>query len=376
MKKKFALIIIFGIAILIHPLAAQTWTSAKRLTWTPDGSYDPDITADTNENIHITWEELKSSAEIFYKKSTNGGVNWTTKRLTWDSGYSSSPAVATDSSNNIHVVWYKDFTSVAIFYKKSTNGGSSWTEKRLTWSGGSYYPDIATGGGNNIHVVWEGGHGGGDFEIFYKKSVDGGTSWTQKQLTWNTGSSGYPAIAINKSNHILIVWQDYSPGNYEIYFKRSTNGGTSWTTKRLTWGSGQSLRPAIATDKSNNIHVVWRDNATGDYEIYYKRSTNGGTSWTTKRLTWNSEYSFSQAIATDSSNNIHVAWVEERSGNRDIFYKRSTNGGISWSNRRLTWTAGETSSPSLATDASNNIHLVYYDNTTGTKEIYYKKGIQ
>lgn len=379
MKKKYSLIfvtvILFMLFVMLQPLAAQTWTSAKRLTWTPEASYNPDIAVDTNGNIHVTWGEHKGSAEIFYKKSTNGGISWTTKRLTWDSGSSYFPAIATYLSSNIHIVWYNDFTSVSVFYKRSTDGGSSWIQKRLTWSGGFYYPDIATGGSNNIHVVWEGAHSG-DFEIFYKKSTDGGSSWTQKRLTWNTGSSGGSAIAINSSNHIHIVWHDYTPGNHELYFKSSTDGGASWMTKRLTWDLGQSLNPAIAVDSSNNIHIVWRDNKTENYEIYYKKSTNGGTNWTTKRLTWNSEYSFDQAIATDSGGNIHVAWVEERSGNRDIFYKRSTDGGLSWAHRRLTWTPGETSSPSLVTDGKDNIHLVYYDNTTGSKEIYYKKGIQ
>jgi len=70
------------------------------------------------------------------------------------------------------------------------------------------------------------------------------------------------------------VWIDNSPGNLEIFYKRSTDGGTSWSAaKRLTYSSGSSWDPNIATDSGNNIHVVWYDNSPGNLEILYKEGT-------------------------------------------------------------------------------------------------------
>jgi len=47
-----------------------------------------------------------------------------------------------------------------------------------------------------------------------------------------------------------------------------------WTSaKRLTWTSGHSLDPAIAIDSSGNLHIVWHDDTPGNYEIYYKKGT-------------------------------------------------------------------------------------------------------
>jgi hypothetical protein len=372
---KYGLLVVFCFVVLIQPLTGQTWTSAKRLTWTANSSFDPKVTADTNNNIHIVWQENMGSGEIFYKKSTDGGASWITKRLTWNPGASYSPVIVTDSNDNIHVTWYEDYLNVEIFYKKSTNGGTTWTQKQLTWAGGSYNPDIAVDSNNHIHIVWEGGMSG-NFEIYYKKSVDGGSSWTQKRLTWNSGISQNSAIAVDKNDNIHIVWHDYTPGYYALFYKKSTNGGASWTTKRLTWTSSSALEPAIATDSNNNIHIIWRSDPSGNYEIFYKMSTNGGTSWKTKRLTWSSENSYSPVIAADWTNNVHVAWMEERSGNREIFYKRSTDGGVSWEHKRLTWTSGESSWPDIAMDPNNKIHVVYYDNTVGNREIYHKIGIQ
>lgn len=43
-----------------------------------------------------------------------------------------------------------------------------------------------------------------------------------------------------------------------------------WTpVKRITWTSGSSYYPAIAIDSTDIIHVVWQDNTPGNYEVYY-----------------------------------------------------------------------------------------------------------
>jgi len=45
-----------------------------------------------------------------------------------------------------------------------------------------------------------------------------------------------------------------------------------WTpAKRLTLNSGSSLYPAIAVDPSGNPHMVWDDDTPGNREIYYKK---------------------------------------------------------------------------------------------------------
>ena len=256
---------------------------------------------------------------------------------------------------------------------------SDWgATKRITWnSGDSYDPAIAVDSSNNIHMVWC-DYTPGNSEIYYKRSTDGGLTWSDSQrLIWNSGNSSYPAIAIDSNNNLHVMWHDWTPGNWEIYYKRSTDGGSTWNaTKRITWTSSDSYDPEIAIDSNNNLHVVWYDSTPGNYEIYYKRSTDGGSTWgATKRLTWNSSNSIHPAIAIDSNNNLHVVWWDSTPGNWEIYYKRSTDGGLSWgAMKRLTWNSGSSCDPAIAIDSNNNIHVVWYDSTPGNYEIYYKKG--
>ena len=379
MKKKAILIGLVGVFLLFQPIHAQTWTASKRLTFTSDRSFYPALAVDSNGHIHVVWDdETPGNREVYYKKSTDAGSTWTTKRLTYSSSSSRDAVVAIDSNDHIHVAWMDESPGNSeIYYKKSTNGGANWTTKRLTYnSGASFSPAITVDSNDHIHLVWD-DDSPLDSEIFYKRSTDGGATWTTKRLTYNSLNSWYPIIAVASNNHLYVVWHQFSPSETEIYLKRSTNGGVTWTTKRLTYNSGYSRYPAIAMDSNDHIHLVWDDDSPGNLEIYYKKSTDGGTNWTTKRLTDNSGGSKEPSIAVDSGNRIHVVWMDLTPVNYEIFYRKSTDGGANWRNvKRLTWNSNHSEYPSVATDSSDNIHVVWQDYTPGNLEIYYKKGTQ
>jgi hypothetical protein len=106
-------------------------------------------------------------------------------------------------------------------------------------------------------------------------------------------------------------------------FIQPLSAQTWFPSKRLTWTSGNSWYPAVAVDSNTNIHVVWHDDTPGVAEVYYKRSPNGGLSWeSSKRLTWNPGFSISTAIAVDANNTIHMVWYNNTSGNPEIYYKK------------------------------------------------------
>ena len=362
----------------------DTWTPTENLSNNAGDSAYP-VIAVSGSNIYVVWyDNTLGDFEIYFKKSDDGGTTWkTTENLSNNAGFAVDPAIAVDGQN-IYVVW-QNYTpgidkSDEIYFKKSDDGGATWTaNKKLTNNSvSSLGPAIAVDG-SNIYVVWFDfppwhDYAPGNYEIYLKHSDDGGVTWTTKRLTWNTGTSVIPAIAVDGSN-IYVVWMDSSPGNYDIYFKQSSDGGTTWPTrKRLTGDVGYSWSPAIAVD-GQNIYVVWQDYRPGNYEIYFKQSSDGGATWPDrKRLTGNAGNSEFPAIAVDGSN-IYVVWMDSSPGNYDIYFKQSSDGGATWpARKRLTGNAGDSCYPAIAVDGSN-IYVVWMDITSGNFEIYFKKGI-
>jgi hypothetical protein len=133
-------------------------------------------------------------------------------------------------------------------------------------------PDIKADAFGNLHVVWQ-EDTPGSIEIYYRKSTDGGATWgPSRRLTWNTDASISPALHVESSGNIHLVWSDYTPGNVEVFYRMSSDRGVTWTTpKRLTWNAGDSWSPQLIVQWGYNYHLVWSDSTPGNYEIYYRR---------------------------------------------------------------------------------------------------------
>ena len=318
----------------IQNCSAQ-WQSDVRLTNNDSISYPYNFNnawcvASSGSVVHVVWfDKRDGNYEIYYKRSTDAGVNWgTDTRLTSNSSDSRYPSVAV-SGSIIHVVWYDNRDgNNEIYYKRSTDAGVSCVaDTRLTNNtGNSRSPSVAVTG-SVVHIAWEDNRNA-NYDIYYKRSSDGGISWGTDVRMTNNNSSYSESASITVSGSVVhVVWQDYrDDGNYEIYYKRSTNDGVSWgADTRLTNSTSNSSSPSVSVSGSV-VHVAWQDYRDGDWEIYYKRSTNDGVSWgVDTRLTNNTSDSYSPSVAVSGSV-VHVVWYDYRDGNYEIYYKRDPTG--------------------------------------------------
>jgi len=370
------------LSLLIGPLSLwgtsgfAQWESDMRLTYNDSTSFtslsNAWCVAGSGDTVHTVWYDSRDgNQEIYYKHSTDGGINWGSDfRLTNDSLWQGYPSVMV-SGPHVHVVWYDLFAE--IHYKRSTDGGNNWSSDTRISSNiaNAYCPSIAVTG-SQAHVTWQDIRDGNS-EIYYNRSIDSGATWElDRRLTYDTTNSYLPSVAVSGSN-VHIVWYDNRDGNYEIYYKRSTDGGVSWEQDiRLTRDTARSYIPSVAVS-GVNVHIVWRDTRDGNYEIYYKRSTDGGTTWGSDyRLTNDTAFSDHPSVAVSNSN-VHLVWDDARNGTHRIFYKTSTDGGASWGpDTCLTLPSIESDYPSVAVSGSK-VHVVWYDYRDGNSEIYYKR---
>ena len=219
--------------------------------------------------------------------------------------------------------------------------------------------------------------------IFYAKSTNGGQTWTETALTTDTTYIQMrPSIAVDASNNLHVVWNGAhsgSPSNYQIRYIKYTAGG-SWDASptNLTSGSYSQDSPSIAVDSSNNLHVVWSGAHSGspsNYQIRYIKYTAGG-SWDaspTNLINEPSYWNVFASIAVDSSNNLHVVWYGYYSGSAyyQIRYIKYTVGsGWDASPTNLTSDSYHQYSPSITVDESNNLHVVWCGQHSTSTSIY------
>jgi hypothetical protein len=221
-------------------------------------------------------------------------------------------------------------------------------------------------------VVWE-DRRDGNREVYHKRSTDAGATWSpDARLTNDVATSGYPSVALVDSL-VHVVWYDFRDTNWEIYYKRSTDSGATWGgDTRLTTDAGTSWTPSVAAT-GTKVHMVWQDSRDGNREIYYKRSTDSGATWGSDvRLTASLDSSWAPSV-TSSGSNVHIVWWDRRDGNREIYYKRSTDEGTTWeADLRLTSDPAGSSTPSVAVSGMI-VHVLWADLRPGNSEIFYKR---
>jgi hypothetical protein len=375
----FVLIIVVSFSNQLH----SQWSSDVRLTNSTGSSmtsFNTGSIASSGDTIHIVWRDNRDgNTEIYYKRSTNGGLSWGPDvRLTNNSASSENPTIAVNGPN-VYVVWFDNRDgNNEIYFKRSPDGGSGWVnEQNLSNNNNNSSNPAISVSGSIIHVVWQDTQISPGLEIFHKRSTDNGATWTANtRVTYGNFSASRPSISATGS-FVHIAYIDARSSNDEIYYNRSTDGGITWgPDTRLTYGINNSWYPSISAVNSM-VHVAWEDNRVGYYKVYYKRSTNGGSNWSSDTLLTTHEngslYPYIIASNQVISPNVHIVWYDNRDGNYEIYYKRSTNEGISWEpDVRLTNYAGSSEGPSLSISGIK-VHLVWFDNRDGDWEIYYKQ---
>lgn len=369
----FLLVIILAVTSsspAISQSEIRSWIT-RRLTRTVQDSFYPTI-AGSGNYVHVVWVE--SVDGMYYRRSVNSGNTWR-KIKPLLTKHVSDTDIAT-SGETVYVVCDRFFSNKnsEIFFKKSSNNGATWGKwKRLTYQTGRSSNPAIGASGKDVHVVWADGFAGKS-EILYMRSANNGASWrSTKRLTRNSGSSVYPSIAVS-GNNVHVVWQDETPGNSEIFYKRSENNGIIWgKQKRLTKNNGISSSPTVAV-LGTHIYVTWWDTTSGNAEIYFRSSNDNGTTWgETRNISHNAGGSYYPVITT-LDGDIHVVWGDYSPGNQEIHYRWSSDNGTTWSKtKRLTRNAGSSSFPDIV-GVSNFIHVVWMDKTPGNWEIYYKRG--
>ncbi|MDH5645845.1 MAG: hypothetical protein OEZ01_07545, partial [Candidatus Heimdallarchaeota archaeon] len=234
------------------------------------------------------------------------------------------------------------------------------------------------------------------------------TSNLDNDWTWSTTSvistvssqiSSNPVIAIDSSDNIHIVWDDFSDYDgsgvdQDIFYRRYSRSTLSWSNISVlsAESNNNALRPNIAIDHHDNIHVVWYDSADligagTDPDIFYKKFDSSTSSWGNLQLisAESTANSYTPSIIADNEDNLYVVWHDNTDlggsgSDYDILYKKYNSSTSSWGDTGVISTDSSTSSfsPSLRFDSQDNLHVVWHDltdyNGAGTDlDIFYKR---
>ena len=254
-----------------------TWSADTQLSTDPSSDYDPAIMQTNDGTIWVVWYSYRSgNADIWYKTSSDGGVTWSAAtQLTTDSGSDYNPAITQTSDGTIWVVWYSYRSgNDDLWYKTSSDGGTIWSSAvQLTAAPeGDYRPAIAQTSDGKIWVLWDSWRSDHP-AIWYKTSDDGGTSWSaDAEFGTDTNWDYAPTIAQTSDDTIWVARGSWSGdlGNWDIWYKTSDDGGTTWSAdQQCTQFNGDDLDPGLAALPGDQVALVWSSDRAVNYDIWF-----------------------------------------------------------------------------------------------------------
>ena len=337
--------------------AGQTWSVSKLLDSTlipgfPKNS-DPVVNVDSAGNFYIAVICISTSGALAIYKSTDGGVTFPNAYMIANTGSEDKEMMDTDRTpgspfyNNIYVSWTRFSGSTGIKLTKSTNAGVNWTSavnisEPASSGQGS---DVVVGLDGEIYVSWLGGTATDDI-VYFDKSTDGGNSFgvdkiittgATPEITISSSGITFPSIATDISGgvrhgNIYIAWCDARNGDPDIFITRSANRGTNWSAPlrvnddAVNNGKLQCW-PWIEVNDSGNIAIIYYDSrntsSNNIIESYLAYSTDGGLTFTNYRLSTvptptnqpNTAIRFGDYIGIDYyKNRVVPVWTDERAG--------------------------------------------------------------
>jgi len=241
-----------------------------------------------------------------------------------------SPVTVCDSSGNIWVAWHAGpIGNRDIYVGKLAAGAEEFgSSVRLTDEATDQCnPAIALDSTNKLYVVWQDNRQG-DWDIYVSTSIDG-ISWSPETMANdpNDNHQVNPAIVIDGQSpdqQAQVVWQEDHITNQDIYIAASSTGFATKTVSRITSDSFDQVEPAVAADSSNTIYVVWTDGRNSSTDIYGAASNNA---WANVTVVNDPNNQSSPVIAAESIGTIlHLLWVDDTDPNGSIFYASTTNG--------------------------------------------------
>lgn len=318
---------------------------------------NPNIVVAAWRDFRLGWDP-NPVRRIGYTYSTNGGSTWAVSQLLPDPNPThtsqSDPVVINDAQGNFYISStsrkpVSGYNRDMLIYK-STNGGQTFVYHAVACpgSGGAGEdkewifcdPVQSNPTYNNIFISWT--SFGASQGIKFRKSTDGGTTWSA-QVNIGDNSSGQGSnICSGTNGQIYVVWGQ-NPG---VKFDKSTNNGASFGTDYILSSTApQSGFPFICCDYSNrpsrgNIYVVWADSRNGNADVFLQKSTNAGANWLASPtrindVTTNNQYW--PVIQCDTNGYLYVIYYDNRLGTGQVnsYVAYSTDQGTTWINNRL-----------------------------------------
>lgn len=341
---------------------AQRFSATSLPLWTANGvaictsanmQTNPTIIQDGAGGAIIAWEDDVNGVglpDIYAQRiNASGVVQWTTNGVAVGAATNvqRNASMALISTGDVVIVW--EDKRAAGFYdvyaqRINPNGVVQWTANGVVVSTAlddQLTPVVVNAFGGGIFVVWtdfvNAPTTGGD--IYMQRFNTSGTALLTANgvaVCSTTAVQRNPKAVYGGSSDVLITWEDFRGGNFDIYAQRVTSAGAQWTTNGVAVSAttGEQAAPVIlGLGGTAGAVIAWRDKRGADFDIYAQMITSAGlVQWTANGVPVTSATGDQEApalVIDEMGDAFVLAWTDWRAGlSSDIYAQRINGSGV------------------------------------------------
>ena len=316
--------IVASLAIAGTALGAS-WAPPIALSSADNGSYADVASLDSQHQV-AAYVESGADDHLFTRTSANGGASWGTPLPISDHGI--APALSAEGMN-VDLVWNSS-NNGRVLYARSIDGGVSFGAPMTLSPAGrfNWVPAVGRGPGGLVAVAYVDVVSG---DVIVRVSTNGGTSFGPRVVLEPNGEEQSIAVAVGDG----IIYVAYSIGFEKLRLRSSSDAGAHWNTPAVITNNLFDDRYSLAASGDHAYIGYSRStNATTFTQAQYRRTINGGNTWSSPIAlassawsTWEPDLALAggvlRAAFTRCTADFDVC-VDNRS------YYRQSSDGINW----------------------------------------------
>lgn len=341
------------------------------------------VNAVNADNVVAVWRDFRLGyRRVGVGRSFDGGWTWEDELFVEPTyPWQSDPGLTWHTSGAIYavVISYDPSGEDGLFVAQSTDGGLNW---------GAFVPAVNGVPGSfedkelmtcdrsgsqhdgNLYIAWT--KFAATTNIHVVRSTTQGSSWDDPvQISDNSGVQ-WPVPVVGAEGEVYVAWVKYTPSG--IRFDKSLDGGVTWGNDVIVLPTSFASAninpqllifayPAMDVDITSgpnrgNIYIAYSDERFGDTDILFTRSSDGGENWSVPvRVNdddiGNGADQFHPWLVCDEEGVLHLIFYDRRNDvpqnlYMDLYYTYSTDAGLNWSaNERITDVSSNPANDSL-----------------------------
>jgi hypothetical protein len=345
---------------------------------------EPHLVSDGRNNLYLVMAvgtEVPGSrmpgSQILFTESSDGGSTWdnmpqtrnlSNSRIRGLGALFPRIAVTKTGTPRAYVVYDDDTggTRQAYFIRSKKNTNFKRPGMLSPPGDGGFTPVVALGSNGSVYVAWADSAGGPRRVLLASSSDLGVTFSLPVNVSSSSGEAFDPTIAVDDGDAINVVWEDTGSGEGSIFFSRSSDGGSSFSSpKKISAADGEASDPELAVDRFGGINVAWiEDQPAGGTRVMISRTTDGGQTFSAPAIvTSGSAAEFEYLTMTTGGARTYLAFNDETT--QQVYLAQSQSSLLDFAApiqlSHADTSKGRAHSPSVAVDGSGRVHAVWID---------------